>query len=51
MFIAFISCGNNLPFYVAIKACDTSSRYPLTCPNKGAHCALLFGFIKMHPLK
>jgi len=45
-FIAFVSCGNNLPVSVVIKACVKSSRYPLTCPNRGVRCALLFGFIK-----
>jgi len=32
-FIAFVSCGNNLPVYKVTKACPKSSRYPLTCPR------------------
>jgi hypothetical protein len=50
-FIVFIGCGNNLPISVEIKACVKSCRYPLTSPNRCVPCALLFGFLKLHPLK
>jgi hypothetical protein len=40
-----------LPISVVIKACVKSCRYPLTSPNMSVHCALLFGSLKMHPLK
>ena len=45
-FLLLVSCGNNLPTSVVIKACVKSSRYPLTCPNRGVRCACLFGFIQ-----
>jgi hypothetical protein len=46
VFIVFISYCNNLTVSLLIKAFVKSSRYPLTCPNRGVRCALLFGFIK-----
>jgi len=45
-FIAFISCGNNLPLSCGAKAWVKSSRYPLTCPSGSVRCALSLGFIQ-----
>lgn len=49
--VASMGCGNNLPISVEIKACVKSCRYPLSSPNSDVCCTLLFGFLKMHPLK